>query len=108
MQFAHLRNLTISSTPGGIELGQHRESNGDQEGVDDLKAFLCLENIANIADSESQPPPPPVHWTEKSPGAGTPLSEHIAVRWECGAQGCLETNLQHNAYYLFVTCEEYE
>jgi hypothetical protein len=46
--------------------------------------------------------------TEMYPGAGTALSDSIAESLERDAQGCLEKNIQINAWKPFAMCEEYK
>jgi hypothetical protein len=72
-----------------------------------LDTFPYLKHVENIADSESQLPPPPLHQTKTYPTAGAPLGEYIAEPWERDAQGFLETNLPNNPYYPFATLEDY-
>jgi hypothetical protein len=73
-----------------------------------LEVFLYLEHFANIADSESQPPTPPLLRAEAYCCAGAQLSDYIAQQYEHYAQGWFEMNPQNNPYYLFVTWEEYK
>jgi len=73
-----------------------------------LDVFPYLKQVENIAYWDSQPPQPPLPWTDIYPGSGAPLTHYITERWARDGQSCLETNLQNNPYYLFATCEEYK
>jgi hypothetical protein len=70
--------------------------------------FPYLENLEHIADSKSQPLPPPLPQTETYPSAGATLSNDFAEPFEREAYGCLETKLQHNPWYPFATREKYK
>jgi len=108
LQVARQKNLSIGSAPRRVEPAQCGEFNANKVSVEDLDAVPYLKHVENIADSESQLPPPPLLRTETYPGAGNLPIDFIAVPWERNAPGCLETNLQNYPYYLFATREEYK
>jgi len=107
LQVAHQKYLTIPSAARYFEPAQRREFNANKNSVEDLDTFPYLEQVENIADSESEPPSP-LPRTEIYPGGGAAMIDYIAEPWERDAQGCLETNLQINLYYPFATRQEYQ
>jgi hypothetical protein len=73
-----------------------------------LDAFQYLEPIENIADWESQLPPPALRWTATYTGPKAPLCESIVEPQERDTQGCLQTSLHNNSYYPFAMHEQYK
>ena len=92
--------------PQRIEYAESCKLNTNQDSVEDFEACPNLEQVQNIADFESQPPPSPLPQMAKHPRTIVLLSDYIAERLECDAQGCLEINLQNTPYYTFATCKE--
>jgi hypothetical protein len=72
------KNLTVHSAPRGIEPAQRCEFIEHKHSVQHFDTFPYIEQIENIADSESQPPPPPLLCTETYPGTSAPLIDYNA------------------------------
>ena len=100
-------NLAIRRAPQCKEAAQHYVFHTNIDSVEGLDAFPYIKHVENVADSESQPPTPPVALPDKHPSASAPLEDNIAEPWEPDAQGCLEKKLQSNPYYLFAMGEKY-
>jgi len=108
LQLVRQKNVTMRSAHGPREPAQGCEFKTNNDSVEHLAAFPYLEPIKIIANWASQPPPPLPPRTKIFPCAGSPLIDYIAELWKRNAQGCLETNLQNNPYYLLATHEEYK
>ena len=95
LQVAWQKNLTICSTPRGVEPTQRHQFNANKDSVEDLDGFPYLKHIESITDSEAKSPPP-LPQREIYPGVDSPLIDYIAEPREHDTQGCLQTNLQNN------------
>ena len=71
-------NLTIRSTPRRVGPPQHPDFNDNRDSVEKFNAFPYLEQVKNIAHSESEPPPPALPQTETYTGTGALLRDYIA------------------------------
>jgi hypothetical protein len=78
LQGGRLKHLTVRSAPQCVEPAQCCTLCPDTDSVEDLDAFPYLKHVENIMNSECQPVPPPLLWTETCPGTGTPLRDYIA------------------------------
>jgi hypothetical protein len=84
LQVAHQKDLTIRSVPQRIQPAQRCEFNATKDSLEYLDAFPHLEHVENIADLESQPPPP-LPGKALCPGAGTVLIDYITERCKSNA-----------------------
>jgi len=78
VQVVHRKTVTIPSAPRRLELAQRRDFNANKDLVEDLDSFPYHNHVQPIADSESQPQPPPLPRTETYPASGTALIDYIA------------------------------
>jgi len=108
LQVVHQKNLTSCSMPLHNEPAQRCEFNTNTSSVQDWDLFPYIEHVENIAHSKSQPSPPSLPQKEIYPGACAPLINFITEPWERDTEGCFETILQNNPYYMFAMREEYK
>jgi len=64
LQVALRMYLSIGSEPRRVEPAQRHGYNANNDSFEDLDAFPYPKHLENIADLESQRPPPPPLWTK--------------------------------------------
>jgi protocatechuate 3,4-dioxygenase beta subunit len=100
------KNRTIRSDSQCVDPAQSWKFNTNQDCGADFDLVVYLAQVENIAEAVVQPPAPPLLQMKTHLGNCAPLSRYLADRWQCDTQGFLETNMQHNPYYLFAKRKE--